>query len=237
LSGCHVTRYHRNDLPTGFISGKPDCVTNIATDDINATISTDVRHSLASRQEHDADSVNFCEPDGCDDDDDNCDFVDLKINPERHTGFSGEPARRIWKFMHDFSKRNQSRTGNFLFCTVSGLQSSINVHIVSQYRLEIPGLSLGPFFGGFGRNTSEFLRRFHPDMTDGQGPVWLKNLYLIYLLELKAIVKMVLLLRDYPFYTGDVIQDQRTRAGVQKLGEKLLKLPEFLEDIDLGGVA
>lgn len=237
MSGCRVTRCHRKDVPAGFLSGKPDCVTNVTSDDINATISADARHSLASRQEHDAASVNFCEPDGCDDDDDDCDFVDLRINPERHTGFSGEPSRRIWRLMYEFSERNKNQTGDFLFCAVSGLQSSINVHIVSQYRWEIPGLPFGPIFGGFGRNVSEFLRRFHPEMTSGQGPTWLKNLYFVYLLELKALVKVASQLRQYPFYTGDPIQDQKTQAQVRKLTEHLEKFPDFLEDVDVAGVA
>jgi len=203
-------------------------------DDINATISIDARHSLASRQEHDAANVNFCEPDGCDDD---CDFVDLRINPERHTGFSGEASVRIWRFMYEFIKRNQNRTGDFLFCAISGLQSSINIHIVSQYRWDIPGLSLGPFFGGFGRNVSEFLRRFHPETTDGRGPSWLKNLYFVYLLELKAVVRVASQLRRYPFYTGDPSLDQMTRAQVQTLTEKLEKLPDFIGEVDLSEVA
>lgn len=41
----------------------------------------------------------------------------------------------------------------------------------------------------FGPNTEEFIRRFDPKPTKGQGPQRLKNLYFTYLVELRALVK------------------------------------------------
>ena len=41
----------------------------------------------------------------------------------------------------------------------------------------------------WGPNPDEFRLRFSPETTNGQGPQWLKNLYFIYLLELRAITK------------------------------------------------
>jgi len=45
-------------------------------------------------------------------------------------------------------------------------------------------------------------------MTDQQGPAWLKNLYFVYLLELKALTKVGPQLKNYPFYTGDDLDDK-----------------------------
>ena len=41
----------------------------------------------------------------------------------------------------------------------------------------------------WGPNLEEFRKRFDPDLTDGYGPQRLKNLYFIYLLELRALAK------------------------------------------------
>lgn len=41
----------------------------------------------------------------------------------------------------------------------------------------------------FSPNTEEFIRRFDPKPTKGQGPQRLKNLYFTYLVELRALVK------------------------------------------------
>ena len=41
----------------------------------------------------------------------------------------------------------------------------------------------------WGPNVEEFRRRFDPDMTWGEGPKRLKNLYFTYLVELRALAK------------------------------------------------
>jgi ERO1-like protein alpha len=179
----------------------------LTSDVVDATISADARLSLATWRAYDAAAINFCEPDGCVD----CDFVDLSINPERHTGFSGKAAKKIWKAVYRSNESRKQRSeneNNIFFCSVSGLQSSINIHIASQYRWEFLGSAFGHIYDGYRRNGSEFLRRFHPEMTDQQGPAWLKNLYFVYLLELKALTKVGPQLKNYPFYTGDDLDDK-----------------------------
>lgn len=42
----------------------------------------------------------------------------------------------------------------------------------------------------WGPNLAEFQRRFDPDQTKGEGTQRLKNLYFIYLLELRALSKV-----------------------------------------------
>lgn len=55
----------------------------------------------------------------------------------------------------------------------------------------------------WGHNVSEFVNRFSPETTDGQGPNWLKNLYFVYLLELRALQKASPYLVREEFYTGN----------------------------------
>jgi len=99
LSECKVKRCSPEELPVGFqfSSDKSDCAANSTSDVVDATISADARLSLATWRAYDAAAINFCEPDGCVD----CDFVDLSINPERHTGFSGKAAKKSGKLFID----------------------------------------------------------------------------------------------------------------------------------------
>lgn len=48
----------------------------------------------------------------------------------------------------------------------------------------------------------EFVKRFDPSATNGQGPIWLKNLYFIYLVELRAIAKAAPYLEREVFFTS-----------------------------------
>ena len=50
---------------------------------------------------------------------------------------------------------------------------------------------LGLGIGKWGPNVKEFKLRFDPETTGGQGPQWLKNLYFTYLVELRALAKIV----------------------------------------------
>jgi len=54
---------------------------------------------------------------------------------------------------------------------------------------EVPGvLSDGiNSLGNWGPNLEEFHRRFDPDRTNGHGPQWLRNLYFLYLLQLRCV--------------------------------------------------
>jgi hypothetical protein len=52
------------------------------------------------------------------------------------------------------------------------------------------------------------LHRFDPHLTNGQGPYWLKNLYFVYLLELRALTKAATYLEENAFYTGDDAEDK-----------------------------
>lgn len=59
--------------------------------------------------------------------------------------------------------------------------------------------------GVWGPNMEEFKRRFAAETTNDQGPNWLRNLYFVYLLELRALVKASPYLRKEEYFTGFLI--------------------------------
>lgn len=117
-------------------------------------------------------------------DDHDAQYVDLLINPERYTGYSGESAHRVWRAIYEencFVRKSHSPFNTDLcyeerlfYESISGLHSSINIHLCAEY----PSAGL---ISSFGPNLEEFLRRFegHND--------YLENLYTLFLFELKAL--------------------------------------------------
>ena len=64
----------------------------------------------------------------------------------------------------------------------------------------------------WGPNSDEFCKRFDPKTTNGHGPQWLKNLYFIWLVELRAIVKASPYLERVIYYTGNPEVDKETKV-------------------------
>lgn len=64
-----------------------------------------------------------------------------------------------------------------------------------------------------------FKARFSPETTYGEGPQRLKNLYFVYLLELRALVKAAPYLKNELFYTGNEEVDKETRAAIKQIIE------------------
>lgn len=94
---------------------------------------------------------------------------------------------------------------------ISGLHASINIHLSAEYLHK--GVLNQP--DHWGPNVEEFKRRFDPETTNGMGPQWLKNLYFIYLVELRAIHKAAPYLSKEAFFaTGDPQLDQDVKAAV-----------------------
>lgn len=70
--------------------------------------------------------------------------------------------------------------------------------------------------GKWGPNLEEFQRRFSPSTTDNEGPHWLRNLYFLYLLELRALSKAAPYLANEEFYTGFDEDDRDTQTAVKE---------------------
>lgn len=113
-----------------------------------------------------------------DDDDPDSQYVDLLLNPERFTGYTGEPAHRVWRAIYDENcfllESDLCYEQRLFYEAISGLHSSINIHLCAEY----PSNGL---IGTFEPNLDEFTRRF-----DGRNE-YVENLYTLFLLELRAL--------------------------------------------------
>ncbi|RWS24313.1 ERO1-like protein [Leptotrombidium deliense] len=118
------------------------------------------------------------------DDQEDGQYFDLSLNPER---FTGESAHRIWRSIYEencflqnqrqgpFSVDNLCYEERVFYRAISGLHSSINIHLCAYYHL---------MDGSFSYNVREFNKRFEGNEQ------YVKNLYFVYLLELRALNKI-----------------------------------------------
>ncbi|XP_013929904.1 PREDICTED: ERO1-like protein alpha [Thamnophis sirtalis] len=91
---------------------------------------------------------------------------------------------------------------------ISGLHASINIHLSARYLLQDTWAEKK-----WGHNVTEFQLRFDEILTQGEGPRRLKNLYFIYLIELRALSKILPFFErlDFQLFTGDEDQDVKTK--------------------------
>ncbi len=62
------------------------------------------------------------------------------------------------------------------------------------------------------------------------GPYWLKNLYFVYLLELRAITKAAPYLEQLQFYTGNDQEDKETSIAVKELLNIMKSFPDHFDE-------
>ncbi|KRX95638.1 Endoplasmic oxidoreductin-1, partial [Trichinella pseudospiralis] len=198
-------------------------------DPLDKHISRSQREEFAKWTAHDEQLWdNFC--DVGDEASESLHFVDLTLNPERYTGYKGNSAQRVWKciyeencfkpdpkFDRDFliypNVRGLCSEKRAFYSIISGLHTSITISIASN--------NFQPSPGGFGagrwvRNVDMFKYRFGAEYTNGEGPERLKNLYFVYLLELRALQKVAPYLHHSLFYTGDDERDMETMDEVSR---------------------
>ncbi len=223
---------------------------------VDDTLSAETRADLAEWQAHDdrEEAGKFCDVDDAEPCPD-CDFVDLALNPERYTGYSGEASHQIWRAIYEencfrppsAAAETLSFSEAFLqdsldelclekrafYRAVSGLHSSITIHLCANYLLDGSSKD-SPFAadggGRWGPNLEEFERRFDPLRTNGQGPYWLRNLYFVYLLELRALTKVGPYLERQDFYTGREEEDKETRIAVKELLSLMRTFPDHFDE-------
>lgn len=197
---------------------------------MNKSISTEAQKGFEIWADFDEHRDNFCI---LDDHENGCEYVDLTLNPERYTGYRGPSAHRIWRsiYLENCFDENAKRAlfrhikqpdqlnamcieQRTFYRAISGLHSSINIHLASNYLLSESGSFMSAPNGVWGRNIDEFRNRFSAETTDGEGPNWLKNLYFVYLLELRALAKAAPYLRQEQYFTGVEDEDAAVRLAV-----------------------
>ena len=229
----------------------------ILNNKVDKSLSEKARADLQSWKDYDDSQGRFCQLDP-DDNCPNCDYVDLSKNPERFTGYSGEAAHRIWRAIYEENCFEPPQTNHkkaafsaaffpkslesmcmekrAFYRAVSGLHSSITVHLTAQHpegKADKKSNNLFPGIGNtevYGPNLPLFLSRFDPDLTNGLGPYWLKNLYFVYLLELRAITKAAPILEQQKFYTGNEIEDKETQIAVKEVLNLMKSFPDQFDE-------
>jgi len=296
---CGVKPCTSEELPPGIKGEIPSTLQNCMDttspdtnlengDKVDSTLSEVAKQDIKSWKDHDDKIKGFCEVD--DKNDPNCVHVDLTINPERYTGYSGEASRKVWRAIYQENcfrppnstdanssiSTNKSMKGNkkkklseifgvrqerigelclekrAFYRAISGLHTSITIHLSSRFpegelrktkatRLKNvfaggPG-STPPFVSSgdenYIPNIDLFLSRFDPDLTDGQGPFWLKNLYFVYLLELRALQKAAPFLEKHTFYTGNEEEDRDTTTAVKEILKIVDSFPNHFDESSL----
>lgn len=99
---------------------------------------------------------------------------------------------------------------------VSGMHSSISVHLCDQY--------LNQTTGQWGPNLQCYKERLHDH------PERISNLYFNYALVLRAVGKLKDYVQDYTFCTGDTEQDVKTRSMISELAKAIPAGPQIFDE-------
>jgi hypothetical protein len=196
---------------------------------INKNLSKEHQQTIENWiQFDDKQSENFCDVDNETSVD--LEYIDLSINLERYTGYTGPSTQRIWSAIYNencfflpdskvFYDLRQKRLnadqmcleGRTFYRLISGLHTSITIHLCAQYFFPTIGGGYSGTDGRWGPNFEEFKYRFDPKLTDGEGLKWLKNVYFIYLFELRAIYKAREVFQSQTYFTGNEKDDLHTK--------------------------
>lgn len=213
-------------------------------DPLDKTLTEGDRRQLHEMDTHDDSEDKFC--DYGDEDAADMHYVDLTRNPERYTGYKGNSPQKVWQCIYrencfkpdmKFDKNFLLHPTSFGLCLekrvfyrlISGLHSAITISIASNSFKPAPGgLGEGTWF----RNVEMFRSRFGTQWT-WEGPQRLKNVYFVYLLELRALVKAAPYLRKELFYTGNTEDDAETRAAVDELMDTLKEFPDQFDETEM----
>ncbi|VDD81958.1 unnamed protein product [Mesocestoides corti] len=181
-------------------------------------------------------------------------YVDLLKNVEKYTGYKGESAGRVWRsiYLENCFESNPMRVYNgvpyspvdtktckekrLFFRLISGLQTSISLqlsynHLLSDFKGASNFFSR-PTKSVWGPSLDEFIRRFHPSIVP-ESLSRLRNLFLVYAVEMRAISKVAPLLRQHAFYTGDAASDTQTRSMVLDVLSDIENQNSFFDESQL----
>uniref|UniRef100_A0A8C5M1M1 Endoplasmic reticulum oxidoreductase 1 beta n=1 Tax=Leptobrachium leishanense TaxID=445787 RepID=A0A8C5M1M1_9ANUR len=217
---------------------------------VNSTLSNQSKEAFIAWARYDDAQDHFCELD--DELSPDVQYVDLLLNPERYTGYKGPSAWRVWNSIYEencFKPRSVYRPLNPLapsigesfyewleglclekrvfYRLISGLHASINLHLSAKYLLE------GTWGeSNWGPNPLEFKRRFDPVETKGEGPRRLKNLYFLYLIELRALSKVASYFERsiVDLYTGNMEEDRETKNLLLEIFKDTQSFPMHFDE-------
>lgn len=141
--------------------------------------------------------------------DDEMTYVNLQLNPERYTGYIGPSARRIWDAIYTencskYRSGESCQEKRILYKLISGLHSSISIHIAADYLLdEAKNL--------WGQNLTVLYDRVL------QYPDRVRNLYFTFLFVLRSVTKAADYLKEADYETGNPDEDLKTKHLMRQL--------------------
>ncbi|XP_069321020.1 ERO1-like protein alpha isoform X12 [Eulemur rufifrons] len=187
-----------------------------------------------------------------------CGRRDCAVKPcqSRYTGYKGPDAWKIWNVIYEencfkpqtikrplnplASGQGKSKENTFyswleglcvekraFYRLISGLHASINVHLSARYLLQDTWLEKK-----WGHNITEFQQRFDGILTEGEGPRRLKNLYFLYLIELRALSKVLPFFErpDFQLFTGNKIQDAENKMLLLEILHEIKSFPLHFDE-------
>ncbi|KAG7242691.1 hypothetical protein INR49_020064 [Caranx melampygus] len=225
---------------------------------VDVSLSDKTREALLDWTKHDNEAEQFCVVD--DEESPDSQYVDLLLNPERYTGYRGAEDWRIWNSIYEencfkpytvkrpptpssFHSKSGAEARTFyswlegqcvekraFYRLISGLHASINIHLSARYLLEDSW-----FQKKWGHNVSEFRKRFDSELTAGEGPKRLRNLYFLYLIELRALAKALPFFQQPSFrlYTGRPEEDRKHKELLLEILQLARSFPLHFDETSL----
>uniref|UniRef100_A0A7N8XJY3 ERO1-like protein alpha n=1 Tax=Mastacembelus armatus TaxID=205130 RepID=A0A7N8XJY3_9TELE len=225
---------------------------------VDVSLSEETREALLDWSKYDDEAQRFCVVD--DEDSPDSQYVDLLLNPERFTGYKGPEAWQIWNSIYEencfkpytvkrplnpnsfpSSSGGEARTfyswlegqcveKRAFYRLISGLHASINIHLSARYLLQDSW-----FQKKWGHNISEFKVRFDSELTAGEGPKRLRNLYFLYLIELRALAKALPFFQQHGIrlYTGRPEEDQKHKELLLEILQLAKSFPLHFDETSL----
>ncbi|XP_007892042.1 ERO1-like protein beta isoform X2 [Callorhinchus milii] len=252
--GIKAANFNKYSEEANTVKELKDCEEANKLGAVNSTLSNQTKEAFIDWARYDDAQDHFCELD--DEFSPDAEYVDLLLNPERYTGYKGSSAWRVWNSIYEencFKPRSVYRPLNPLapirgddegesfynwleglclekrvfYRLISGLHTSINVHLSAEYLLDdVWGRSR------WGPNVKEFQNRFHPTNTKGEGPRRLKNLYFLYLIQLRALSKVATYFERsiVDLYTGNLTEDTVTKKLLLEIFNETKSFPMHFDE-------
>uniref|UniRef100_A0A8C9Z1A7 ERO1-like protein alpha n=1 Tax=Sander lucioperca TaxID=283035 RepID=A0A8C9Z1A7_SANLU len=230
LKDCAVQPCSPNEVPEGLRSSSHNKV-NFSV----FTSSDETREALLNWSKHDDEAERFCVVD--DEESPDSQYVDLLLNPERFTAYRGPEAWQIWNSIYEENSKTfyswlegQCVEKRAFYRLISGLHASINIHLSARYLLDDSW-----FQKKWGHNVSEFRQRFDSELTAGEGPKRLRNLYFLFLIELRALAKALPVFQQPSFrlYTGRPEEDRRHKEQLLHILQLARSFPLHFDETSL----
>ncbi|KAL2633645.1 hypothetical protein R1flu_005124 [Riccia fluitans] len=206
LRDCSVCECPENEFPETHRNGQlkmddPSCQEGKAVAAVDRTLDSRVFKGWT-----DTDN-----PWTADDERDNEDitYVNLLLNPERYTGYIGPSPKRVWDAIYQQNcfrqvDRDTCAEARVLFRLISGLHTSISIHIAADYLLD-------EATNKWGANPVMLYSRVL------QFPDRVQNLYFTFLFVLRAVTKASDYLAQAEYSTGNQVEDKRTAELMREL--------------------